>query len=189
MWNVSSPLQGINPNGHLYNWSLLLQGKGKSCSWPQLSTKPWSRILYLIKHYTMNKYEGVSKIFRTGRLERKLQMVQLSATRCTCIAIFWVSLVSFATVIFCVASQRVIPKVSIYFVIDSVRTFWIHPRILNLGVGWKWVVSFAPRPLLAAATHWIRRLSGLHPPPLLVYESKFILHVKKKNRYCRVLSD
>jgi hypothetical protein len=33
------------------------------------------------------KYEVVSKSFRTGRLERELQMVQLSATRCSCIAI------------------------------------------------------------------------------------------------------
>jgi hypothetical protein len=33
------------------------------------------------------EYEGVSKSFRTGRLERELQMVQLSATRCSCIAI------------------------------------------------------------------------------------------------------
>jgi hypothetical protein len=32
-------------------------------------------------------YEGVSKRFRTGRLERELQMVQISATRCSCIAI------------------------------------------------------------------------------------------------------
>jgi hypothetical protein len=32
-------------------------------------------------------YEGVSKSFRTGRLERELQMVKLSATRCSCIAI------------------------------------------------------------------------------------------------------
>jgi hypothetical protein len=39
---------------------------------------------------------SVSKSFRTGRLERELQMVQLSATRCSCIAILWVSLVSFA---------------------------------------------------------------------------------------------
>jgi hypothetical protein len=31
-------------------------------------------------------YEGVSRIFRTGHLERELQMVQLSATRCSCIA-------------------------------------------------------------------------------------------------------
>jgi hypothetical protein len=36
-------------------------------------------------------YEGVSKSFRTGRLEPELQMVQLSATRCSSIAILWVS--------------------------------------------------------------------------------------------------
>jgi len=34
-----------------------------------------------------NTYEGVTKSFRTGRLERELQMVQLSATRCSCVAI------------------------------------------------------------------------------------------------------
>jgi hypothetical protein len=44
-------------------------------------------------------YEGVSKSFWTGRLERELNMVQLSATRCSCIAILWVSLVSFAALI------------------------------------------------------------------------------------------
>jgi hypothetical protein len=32
-------------------------------------------------------YEGVSKIFRTGHLARELQMVHLSTTRCSCIAI------------------------------------------------------------------------------------------------------
>jgi len=32
-------------------------------------------------------YVGGYKSFRTGRLERELQMVQLSATRCSCIAI------------------------------------------------------------------------------------------------------
>jgi len=32
-------------------------------------------------------YEGVSKIFRTGRLERELKMEQLSATMCSYIAI------------------------------------------------------------------------------------------------------
>jgi hypothetical protein len=31
--------------------------------------------------------DGVSKSFRTGRLERELQMVQLSANRCSCITI------------------------------------------------------------------------------------------------------
>jgi hypothetical protein len=66
-------------------------------------------------------YEGVSKTFRTGRLERELQMVQLSATRCSCNAILWVSLVSFAAITLCVASQQVFVAVYVYFVIDSVR--------------------------------------------------------------------
>jgi hypothetical protein len=34
-----------------------------------------------------NAYEDVSKSIRTGRLERELQLVQLSATVCSCIAI------------------------------------------------------------------------------------------------------
>jgi hypothetical protein len=39
----------------------------------------------------------------------------------------WVSLVSFAAITLCVASQRVFIVVS--FVIDSVRKFWIHTHI------------------------------------------------------------
>jgi hypothetical protein len=72
---------------------------------------------------TVHTYEDVSKSFRTGRLERELQMIQLSATRCSCIGILWVSLVSFAAITFYVASQRVFVVVSVYFVIDSVRNF------------------------------------------------------------------
>jgi hypothetical protein len=49
------------------------------------------------------------------------RMVQLSATRCSCIAILWVSLVSFGAITLCVASQRVFIAVSVYFVKDSVR--------------------------------------------------------------------
>jgi hypothetical protein len=50
-------------------------------------------------------------------------MVQLSATRCSCIGILWVSLVTFAAINLCVASQRVfIVVVVVYFVIDLVRT-------------------------------------------------------------------
>jgi hypothetical protein len=71
-------------------------------------------------------YEGVSKSFRTGRLERELQIVQLSATRCSWIAVLWVSLVSSAAITLCVASQRVFIVVSIYFYIDSVR------KVLNI---------------------------------------------------------
>jgi hypothetical protein len=50
-------------------------------------------------------YEGVSKSFRTGSLERELQMVHLSATRYSCINILCVSLVSFAATTLCIASQ------------------------------------------------------------------------------------
>jgi hypothetical protein len=49
----------------------------------------------------LNIYKCVSRSFRTGRLERELQVVQLSATRCSCIAILWVNLVSFATITVC----------------------------------------------------------------------------------------
>jgi len=64
-------------------------------------------------------YEGVSKSVQTGHLAWELQMVQLSTTRCSCIAILWVSLVSFATITPTVAS-KVFIVVSIYFIIDSV---------------------------------------------------------------------
>jgi hypothetical protein len=52
-------------------------------------------------------YKSVSKSFRTGRLERELQVIKLSATRCSCIAILWASLVNFAAMTLCVASQQV----------------------------------------------------------------------------------
>jgi len=73
-------------------------------------------------------YEGVSKSFRTGRLERELQMVQLSATECGYIVILWVSIVSFAAITLWRGQQRVIPKVSIYFVMTQSGNFWIHNR-------------------------------------------------------------
>jgi hypothetical protein len=53
-------------------------------------------------------------------MEQELQMVQLSATRCSCITILSVSLVSFATLTLCVASQQMFIVVSVYFIIDSV---------------------------------------------------------------------
>jgi hypothetical protein len=46
-------------------------------------------------------------------------MVQLSATRCSCIAILWVSLVSFAAITLRIASQRV-------FVV--VFSIWLSPE-------------------------------------------------------------
>jgi hypothetical protein len=48
-------------------------------------------------------------------------MVQLSAARCSCITILWVSLVSFAPITLYVASQREFIVVGLCFVIDPVR--------------------------------------------------------------------
>jgi hypothetical protein len=56
-------------------------------------------------------------------------MVQLSATRCRCITILLVSLMNFADMTFCVASQRVFIVVSVYFVMTQSGNFWIHPRM------------------------------------------------------------
>jgi hypothetical protein len=48
-------------------------------------------------------------------------MVQLSATKRSCIAILWVSLVNFAAIILSIASERLLIVVRVYFVIDVVR--------------------------------------------------------------------
>jgi hypothetical protein len=50
----------------------------------------------------------------------------------SCIAILWVSLVSFAAIILCVASQRVFIFV-VYFVIDSVRKLLDTPSWLHMS--------------------------------------------------------
>jgi hypothetical protein len=69
-------------------------------------------------------------------------MVQLSATRCSCIAILRVSLVSFAAITLRVASQRVfiiivvvVVVVVVYFVIDSVRKLLDTPSYTNTAAG------------------------------------------------------
>jgi hypothetical protein len=58
-------------------------------------------------------------------------MVQLSATRYSCIASLRVSLVSFAAITLCVTSQRVFLLLLLLFISLSTQSgnFWIHPRI------------------------------------------------------------
>jgi hypothetical protein len=60
-------------------------------------------------------------------------MIQLSATRCSCIAILWLSLVSFAAIALCVASQQVLLLSSSSSSSISLSTesgnFWRQPRI------------------------------------------------------------
>jgi hypothetical protein len=78
---------------------------------------------------TSNKFEcqGVTKSFPTGRLEREMQMVQNFATRCSFIAILWVSLVTFSAITLCGACQQMFTVVLVYFVIDSVRRLMDTP--------------------------------------------------------------
>jgi hypothetical protein len=90
--------------------------------------RDWLRIQNGVEHLSI--YEAVSKSFRTGRLERGLQIVQLSATSCSCIAILWVSLVSFAAISCSVASQRVFID-HVYFVIDSIRKLLDTPSFFH----------------------------------------------------------
>jgi hypothetical protein len=61
--------------------------KGREFDW--LNDFVFQEELYCTKLYSeiVSLYEVISKSFRTGRLQRELQMVQLSATGCSCIAI------------------------------------------------------------------------------------------------------
>jgi hypothetical protein len=97
-----------------------------------------------ISVFVFMNYEGVYKSFRTGSLERDLQMVQLFATRYSCIVILWVNLVSSATITLYVASQRVF--VVVYFVIDTVRKLSNTPAfflqsIIDTSVGGRVILT------------------------------------------------
>jgi hypothetical protein len=81
-------------------------------------------------------HEGVFKSFRTGRLARELQMVQLSDTRFSCIAILWVSVVSFAAITFlccfstsvcCLFRYRLSPETFGYTLVSTVSPWWLGP--------------------------------------------------------------
>jgi hypothetical protein len=62
---------------------------------------------YWFPHMTsLVTYEGVSKSFRTDHLELELQMVQLFPISCSCVAILWVSVVSFAAMTLCVIDEK-----------------------------------------------------------------------------------
>jgi hypothetical protein len=58
-------------------------------------------------------YEGISKHSHTCYQDWKWQIVQLSATRCHSIAIFWVSLLSFVGIALCISSQRMLNVVCV----------------------------------------------------------------------------
>jgi hypothetical protein len=90
-------------------------------------------VYFLRVFYSGYTYECVSKSFRTGCVERELQMVQISATRYSCIAILRVSLMSFAAITLCLSSQRgfllLLPLFLFILLSTQSGNFWIHPRI------------------------------------------------------------
>jgi hypothetical protein len=96
-----------------------------------------------------NYYEFVSKSFRTGRLEWELQMVQLSATGCSCILILSVSLVSFSTITFLLLFNEcfVVVVVVVYVVIGSVRKLL---DILSYASKFYKLISYADIKLLSS---------------------------------------
>jgi hypothetical protein len=137
-WRLQGPPKRRYPTATPYS---VRSQKMASCIFTAVRTSHLAN--YLLSHETLTwlrpsldrrasrVYEGVTKSFRTGHLERELQIVQLSATTCSCIAILWVSLVNFSAITLCVASQRVFIFVSVYFFMTQSGNFWIHPRILT----------------------------------------------------------
>jgi len=73
-------------------FNLILNGQQLSPeSWwrlPKSTSSEAPKSSYLLSEFIrVYRYEGVTISFRNGRLDRELQIVQLSATRCSCIAI------------------------------------------------------------------------------------------------------
>jgi hypothetical protein len=100
------------------------------------------------------------------------QMVELSATKCSGGAMLWVSLVSFATISLYVASQRVIPNVSAYFVIDLVRKISDTPSyFLETPLSSEWVHEMELFSQIALRAHW----------PLTAASSLFTYTTCRKN--------
>jgi hypothetical protein len=94
------------------------------------------RCMVDLSAYRIYRYEGVSKSFRTGRLDRELQMIELSATRCSCIAILWVSLVSYAAITFCIAfNERLLLLLLLFDLHNKFRNIWficLHTEFIDI---------------------------------------------------------
>jgi hypothetical protein len=74
-------------------------------------------------------YEGVYKFSGLAAWSENCKWYSSLPLVALCIAILWVSLVTFSAITRCVASQRVLIVAVVYFFIDSSGNFWIHPRI------------------------------------------------------------
>jgi hypothetical protein len=102
-------------------------------------------------------YNSVSIIFRAGRLERELQMAQLSATR---LQLYSYSVSQFSE--FCRHNPLCWFSTSVYCCLFRYRlspeTFGLHPRIWQLG--WRSVAVITSLEVMATLTlcYWGREL-------------------------------
>jgi len=87
-------------------------------------------------------------------------MEQLSGTRCSCIAISRVSLVSFVTITLCVASQ--VFNVVVYFIIDSVCKLWDTPSYYLWSILHICLFSSHDRTHFVSSTTDLRHQEELH---------------------------
>jgi hypothetical protein len=131
-WRTISPWRGLSVHLQYCMWNSVVSSS--------IHLKRHKHALinlhsYYTKYFRVSFYkQGCIQSFQTGYLEQELEMVQLSATRCNCIAILWVSLVNFATITLCVASRVFVVA---YFVMTQSGNFRIHPRMLkNLQALW-----------------------------------------------------
>jgi hypothetical protein len=62
-------------------------GKSIGCADRELQIPRRTVQKFFHRRLKLHTYEGVSKSFRTDSLERELQMVKLSTTRCSCVVI------------------------------------------------------------------------------------------------------
>jgi hypothetical protein len=78
-------------------------------------------------------YVGVSKSFRTGRLERKLQMVQLSAIMRSCDILCQSSEFHHHNTLCCFSTSVLLLLLLLLISLSNQSgKFWIHPRIVEL---------------------------------------------------------
>jgi hypothetical protein len=87
------------------------------------------RLILILSSYICLR--GCVQKFPDWPPEMRTEMVQLSTTRRSSIAILWVRLVSFAVITLYVASQLVFISVSTYFIMTQSGNVWIHPRMFS----------------------------------------------------------
>jgi hypothetical protein len=93
--------------------------------------------LTFLSHDQLNTYEGISKSFRLAAWSKWHSSLSLGAVVSL---FFWVSLVSFAAITLCVASQQAFTVV-VYFVMDLVRKLLVTPSYFMHAHTMVWTIG------------------------------------------------